>query len=379
MKLLLVLIAVVLILLLVLVFVLANQIDKDTEWLRADGDFDRARRAVGGNTPQDRLRTARIYLRTLQNDDRQPNDRDMQAARIIAGNELFAALDAEPPLVIIREIEDELGELQNILLAGFTRTTKNNAIQRAATDVATGEITRNEYLEAAQEWVTDGENVHDNSLNSDLRKTLRRAKELSTPMSVYDAFESARDAIFESDLAENRKAAALNTLKVIADGDHNVTFGDSEPEIFATVWSRAVVAGPNAKEAVLIGLAEGQRESGGTVCSVGRMARIIDSLNMTDPAMGGSPALTVKAYRDQVFAEIQEDLKEKIDAAYAAGNTAVADAYSGKSADYDETSPEYQEFRKNLEASIDDIVDSYAKHLNPTALESLRKDCKVIL
>jgi hypothetical protein len=363
-----------LVMLLAIFFWLLSGEDVDRAWIAADGDEHEAMRLITPNgRPQDRLRNARIYTRTIIRTGGTPAAREDIRRR---GNIEYAAAaaGAQTPWLIDMILDDVFADG---IIAQPALAQHQRALERAREGVFTGEVSRDEYLEQVQEWVDDGESVHDNKTSTGLRKILERARGASTEMTEVDAAREVQDYIYECDLDAPRKAAALNVLKEICSSGFNATYGADEPRILADIWARAR-ENPNAKEAVAIALADGQRASGSIVCSTGRVGRVIAALDGVDPLMAGLSSSPAKIHRDRVFHEVHTALSNAKQRARQEGRGHIADAFDGKG-NVDESSREYIDFANDLRKEIDKIIDGTGDIFRADERERLREECYVIL
>lgn len=131
--------------------------------------------------------------------------------------------------------------------------------------------------------VSDTQNVHDHAVTRGMHKALREMA------SRGDASEDVTMCILESDASPAAKADALAVLDTLGTAQHS-TLGTSEREALDKVWSRIRnlpdEAARNAEKILVAQLASGV-ERGHVVCSTGKIARIVSTLDglVDEPAI----------------------------------------------------------------------------------------------
>lgn len=149
---------------------------------------------------------------------------------------------------------------------------------------------------------TDAQNVHDHSVTASLAQRLQHLPEGSG-----SAYEDVMMMVLESD-AENR-ADAFYTLDSLGDLQHS-TLGTSERQALGKVWNRIQQMDPemqrNAKAMLLSQLASGV-EHGNVVCSTGKIARILGTLDGFDVDEPIKPMWAVKEEIASLAAKTRND------------------------------------------------------------------------
>ena len=123
--------------------------------------------------------------------------------------------------------------------------------------------------------VSDTQNVHDHAVTRGMHKALRDMT------SSGDASEDVTMCILESDASPTAKADALAVLDTLGTAQHS-TLGTSEREALDKVWGRIrnlpTEAARDAEKILVAQLASGV-ERGHVVCSTGKIARIVSTLD----------------------------------------------------------------------------------------------------
>lgn len=123
--------------------------------------------------------------------------------------------------------------------------------------------------------VSDTQNVHDHAVSRGMHKALRDMT------SSGDASEDVTMCILESDASPTAKADALAVLDTLGTAQHS-TLGTSEREALDKVWNRIrnlpTEAARDAENILITQLASGV-ERGHVVCSTGKIARIVSTLD----------------------------------------------------------------------------------------------------
>jgi hypothetical protein len=124
---------------------------------------------------------------------------------------------------------------------------------------------------------SDAQNVHDHGVTRSIHHVLR---DMSTEKE--DPYEKIIDYVLESDASASTKADALDVLDTLGTETHS-TLGTSEREALNKVWSTidAFDTETRKKDArdILIGQLASGVEGGSVVCSTGKIARIVGSLD----------------------------------------------------------------------------------------------------
>lgn len=245
------------------------------------------------------------------------------------------------------------------------------------------------YLENSINYTSDPQNVHDSSINSDLRATLRKLRASSPNADPHTAIYEVRNYI-DANVTGPKRHRAERTLNIIEKGHKIGTFDDTEDGILSVVWERAKDKRNSAnevamKDAIVTALADSV-ENGSPVCINGRCARVLNSLVTLDFDPNVGSAMTLEAYRNQIFKETQDIIKNHIDTATKSTDPAiraVAESYNSSivnsstvSATQSETFQRAEEqFQNNVKKAIDVNISTYINKLAPRDLERITREC----
>jgi len=151
--------------------------------------------------------------------------------------------------------------------------------------------------------VSDTQNVHDHAVSRGMHKALRDMA------SSGDASEDVTMCILESDASPTAKADALAVLDTLGTAQHS-TLGTSEREALDKVWNRIRnlpdEAARNAENILITQLASGV-ERGHVVCSTGKIARIVSTLDglVDEPAI--KPMWAIREEIGSLAASVRDD------------------------------------------------------------------------
>lgn len=272
--------------------------------------------------------------------------------------------------------------------------------QRLAAAVANSE-TRAEamgkYFDQSVKYTEDRQNVHDRKIVGDLLHVLQSIREGAPPMnpgaSVAEAHDYIDHVYSRDPLCGHRAQEAKMTLRKLAEGGEVLSFADTEDRIFASVWDRADhpenAENKNAiRESIVTSLADCV-ENGNVVCANGRCGRVLNSLVTLDfdPEISERGALTLEAYKNQIFRETKELVSAEINKARASDDPnmkAVGDAYltgstiediSANAKEPNQVRGADREFKKIVERAITDNINRYADRLSPQELARTKEEC----
>lgn len=151
--------------------------------------------------------------------------------------------------------------------------------------------------------VSDTQNVHDHAVTRGMYKALRDMT------SSGDASEDVTMCILESDASPTAKADALAVLDTLGTAQHS-TLGTSEREALDKVWNRIrnlpTEAARDAENILITQLASGV-ERGHVVCSTGKIARIVSTLDglVDEPTI--KPMWAIREEIGSLAARVRDD------------------------------------------------------------------------
>lgn len=263
------------------------------------------------------------------------------------------------------------------------QTAAKARVKRACAQTATRTEAVAAAIDDAIQYTDDPQNVHDTKVNHDLRETLAKLRATAPAgISPTAAINEARRYI-ERNMTGKKAEDALRVLDKIKNGGYISTFGCAEGQIFMYVWERCkhpqnVANRENMMAAVIEALADSV-ENGTIVCPNGRAARLLGSLVTLDydPSVGS--AMTLEAYRNQVFQELKDvvnDYVERSKQSTDEGVKKMAQAYD-EGAAYDGDPADEQRFNEGLKHAINELLNKYSDKLSDMELNNLRSECYV--
>ncbi len=333
-------------------------------------DYARAGRTVitwGFNTGEDVRQTATVLFTNALQGVQEPiffTDDDINTAFIL--HQI-----AEVGLMTTPELIAQVDRAHDVDVA----TRVENAREGAGSKIEAV----NNFLDKSVVYTSQGENVHDSSVNSDLRETYGLILEDTSPIPLAAAVNEANAQIKE--LEKGKRERARTTLQMIARNEMCSTFNAREADIFATVWARCDhVANKNNKplmhEAIVAALVDATEvKSGGLkpVCINGRIARVLNSLTLLDydPRVGN--VMTYEAYRNQILQETKEIINLTTES-FANGTDDQQAAIAAYETGEDEGA---DELLSELRVRIDENLANYTKKIGMRELDKLRNECHI--
>ena len=235
-----------------------------------------------------------------------------------------------------------------------------------------------QMLESARPVRSDPQNVHDSTVNSALRGTLLKIKRAD----VDPARCIAECRHYIQAMAASSSSPRKNALKALDSitSDHIYTFGDTEDNIFAYVWTRAshprnASNRDNIKLAIVDAL-DSAVEGTTTVCINGRASRILSALSLLDFDNEIANPKTLDMYRQQIFGEISQMISAETTTIASADMPLSLSArkYRGDDVDADDRA-----FAEYLEEKIQEHINGYSDLLAPNDLARLLAECRGVL
>jgi len=219
---------------------------------------------------------------------------------------------------------------------------------------------------------SDTQNVHDTQVSKDLRSTMALLED-APGGAINDAIDAC------GRLVNNNGCRVLE--KIRDNPEHVMALDCTEADVLGKVWHRANHFGNSLqKKNIVKAIADSINdcvENGSMVCTSGRAARIIGSLATLDFDHRVGHAVTVDAYRSQMFNETQKELQQLI---AEAGNSdgdlkIVADSYSDPTI----TAPAaaQAQFKQALTEKINANCNKYSTVMSPEQLENIRAECLI--
>jgi len=158
---------------------------------------------------------------------------------------------------------------------------------------------------------SDTQNVHDSGTTQSLGVAYKAIKAATVPYQI----PLSQCAVEIRNLCESANAAirkkALQALDKIEKSTTGITCLNNEKEVdvLAAVWNRIHSAGydDTVKDSLVRQLADCVDEQGYTTCTVGRCARLLDTLNIIDPLVTIKPRWAVRREINDLASKLQQE------------------------------------------------------------------------
>lgn len=269
----------------------------------------------------------------------------------------------------------------NDMLAATTPGIRAEQIERrrrSAQDVAENRAEAAAVaLDMATTYTNDRQNVHDSHVNRDLRATLNKMRNDGSSIDADSSINDVRDFIrgrYAREFPEKARRAE-RVLDIARRGERIGTFNESEDRILATVWERCKHPRNKGKrdlmfEAVAHSLAD-SLEGDTPVCINGRTGRVLNSLATLDfDADISDGAMTYEAYRNQIFQETKDIIKDTTDRAKNSPDRDLSKAATA----YDEGGDDVAAFTETLKRELHTHVDSYGDKLSSDERDNIKAE-----
>jgi NifU-like protein involved in Fe-S cluster formation len=299
--------------------------------------------------------------------------------------------DFDDVLAMMNHIEELVGrvtdDLTNPVAVGFLNVVATEGplirqdITRQRREIAAeGAQDKSEaidnYFTQSKTWTSDPQNVHDSSVNINLRDTIGRIK--STCSTHITPTHSINEAIEFAKSYKDKNDKIMKALKVIKENGFNSTLTENEADVFMYVWERSKLPENEKnsdlmKEAVIDALVD-CNDTYGLVCMNGRCGRLISSLALLDYDEDTSKTLTTQMIRNKIFDEVNKMIAMEINTAKTSSDShtqLIGKYYAGEI----DMTPDDSEFRQNIERKIDIIIGEEAKQLTPIQINSIKTEC----
>lgn len=281
-------------------------------------------------------------------------------------------------------INDVLFNLGRMIVVTSDNVSRNTIDHRVAAAVAKSDVKAEisaEILTSSKQTTSDPQNVHDYTVNKNMRDTIMV---LRSNIGHYDqkvAYDEM-DTWLANMPASAKLDKAIRVFMGISEDNMITTFNSTELEIITLVWQRIKDPqnGTNValmKEALYNSLVDCYDERGSIVCLNGRCTRYLQSLVLLDfnPIIG--KAVTNEAYKNQIYDQTKNIIDDEVatwNASTDERDRAVAQSFLGNANVV--VDPEYEAaFVREVKAKIDDNLDTYVGILIATEIERLRLDC----
>lgn len=310
---------------------------------------------------------ARAYLDEMNNP---ATEHDMADVVLRAGQFNDAIIGAG--VLHDAQWQDYPADLMGLTINDIHTKTIKDTVAKAMQTADSGTDAAHAALASAVKWTDDRQNVHDTSVNNDLRQTLAfiRDPAVDAVRCLHEISAEIKRAGRSTEISTEKRARAEQALERAAHGDFISTYSSREDDILAAVWNRSKSATndeSSIKSAVVDALADCV-EGGTLVCINGRCSRYLGALAGVDtnPAVGR--AATAEAYKNEAFGDVQKVVDRVLDDARGSADKAMREAASR----YDEFADGADLVKQELASRIDETVGGYSDKLSPTDLDYVK-------
>lgn len=229
---------------------------------------------------------------------------------------------------------------------------------------------------------SDNQNVHDSSVNNDLRRMLdiieRDNEQYGVAVSPSTYEREIREAIGK--LPTDRQQAAKTTLAAMLGGVAVSTYNTTEPNVLYNVWSRthhpANIANKtvdNLRESIVDALYDASKD--GTVCVNGRCGRVIEALAAVDSDRRLDGVKTTEAYKAEIFDRARQLIDSHVESIKdVPAMSEIYKSYSDPSVDPPQE--QVERFKAEVSANIDKLADEYTGRVPAPQLATILVDAK---
>lgn len=267
---------------------------------------------------------------------------------------------------------------------------EQNADHRLAEAFANSE-TRAEavdkYLESSKTQTSDAQNVHDTSVIRDLNKTLMELR--STMPTGYLATTAINDARqycndeYRREYGDGKAGRAQRCLDLITAGSNISSFNTTEDEIFAATWARCDYKPntrnrKNMRDGIMHALAD-SIEGANPVCLNGRCGRVLSSLVTLDYNTEVGSAMTLEAYRNQIFSETSKIIAEEVETAKDSNNPKLRQAaLAFDSGDNTDESGDTM-LHERIQRAVNNNIQTYSDKIPFQDLQIIQRECAYVM
>lgn len=314
---------------------------------------------------------ARAYLDELNN----PTDEhDMAGVVMRAGQFNDAIIGAG--VLDLPMWQDYPADIMDAAVAEVRNKTIQDTVTAAIQSADNGSEAAHAALSAAVKWTSDRQNVHDSSVNNDLRQTLAFIRDPAVDVTrcMQEISADLKRAEKSGEISARKRDRAEQSLQKALAGDFISTYNARENDILALVWNRSKVdANDNKaiKGAVIDALADCVEDSG-LVCINGRCSRYLGALAGVDVNPNLGAAATAEAYKNEAFGDVQKVVDTTLEDARISADNALRTAAER----YDEFAEGADLVKEKLAEKIDEVVGGYSTKLSQGDLDYVRTSAR---
>jgi len=233
-----------------------------------------------------------------------PADEQQRLTRIEAHERLLQMHDPNEPQLDLNEphyqgpanhsVPEILDNILNYDLNLAPVNTRRGRARRGNRKSSTKKKkTVNKLIEKYAPYKTDANSVHDSAVTQSIKQSVDKLTQVSNPKSSKDLnIDKLREYILTGgdpkELTPQTREKALKSLDIICRTNGMVSnLGMKETDVLNLVYNRIQQSTDpelrgNLEETLVKELADAAR-GGSTVCTVGRVSRMVDTLNIADP------------------------------------------------------------------------------------------------
>lgn len=291
----------------------------------------------------------------------------------------FEVMDTTPTLFEIEQMEYFLRRQAgynvpfNAALEESRQGYFEDAIEEAKENTTNKLDTFSHFAEHTISNTSDPQNTHDSSVNVQSRNVLDKLGDGSSD--YIGDIERLVD-----DQPEEKRYRMTLALDKIKEDHYNSTFSSSEMAILNKVWERTQVKEnvdnkQNLQDAILYSLYDMADKDGGTVCSSGRMTRLVDSLAFIDKEDIFNGYMTTEQIRNEIIQHSNDLLKETIDEnlEYKTELENIAKSYTDPSTQFSEEDETL--FKNIVKSKIVDDMQTFREKLSDQDYQKIQTFC----
>lgn len=293
----------------------------------------------------------------------------------------YQVMNANPDLFQIEQMEyfnrrREDEELDLVFIDTLERSRRDyleDILKKAKTGSDNKLDAFSQFAESAKTNTSDSQNTHDASVNVQSRHVLENLGDTE-----YSHIQEIQNLV--NSQPQERKFKMNRALDKIKNDDYNSTFSSSEMKILNKVWERSHVVEnkdnkQNLQDAILYSLYDMTDDDGGTVCSSGRMTRLIDSLAFIDNEDVFNGYMTTEQIRNEVVQHssglLQETINENIE--YKTDLENIAKSYTDPTILFSQDDEKL--FKDIVKSKIVDDMEKFKEKLSEVDYSKIQNFC----
>ena len=273
--------------------------------------------------------------------------------------------------------------LQRAILAHYgnhAATLRN--LSNKKTEIATDDpaFTQKTIL-SRQDWQSDSQNVHDASINEELKAQIHKVKTDNSKIKDIQLHDYNEAVNWLRVRYKNDPQKLANVNKVIDMINNNYAVGIvpniREKDVLTTVWQRTYDA-DNAKNAAQLREAMGEAvldcvERDHVVCNAGRTSKIWQALARLDKDEDVGVLKTKQVIRNEIYQKAAKIVDDFVGVNGSASQI-LKESYANN-----ENTEQVRELTECMKNKIDDLKSEYTTLLHDTHLVPIIEECKAVI